>query len=255
MLLARDLHSKARYSASITIKSLSTASRLYTPEIMDDFTIGGDLMDRTLLEIEKINKLLGGNNVTINGIDKLLKKTPKQKMIHIADLGCGGGDMSRLIQSLGFRRKIVMKITGIDANPHIIDFCNRRFSTQNSLRYECLNILSEEFKQKHFDIITATLFVHHFTDEALISMLKSMKRQATTGIVINDLHRHWFAYHAIKLLTRLFSNSEMVRHDAPVSVRRAFTKRELMHILHAAGIKKFEIKWRWAFRWQIIIES
>lgn len=229
-------------------------SRIDAPEIMDDFSIGGDQIHRTLLEIERINQLLGGNNVTIDGLKQLLKKSPAKKITAIADLGCGGGDMSYRIQALGFKMGIVMKITGFDANPHIIDFCNRRYSKHENLHFQCLDILSEEFKKSRFDIITATLFMHHFTNESLIDVLKSMKTQASLGIVINDLHRHWFAYHAIKVLTKLFSNSEMVKHDAPLSVRRAFTKKELINILTESGIDKFQIKWRWAFRWQIIIE-
>ena len=231
-----------------------SAVRIDTPEIMDDFTIGGDQIHRTLLEIERINELLGGNNVTISGMKQLLKKHPLKKTFAIADLGCGGGAMSHLIQSMGLRKEIDMNITGFDANPHIIDFCKRRFSAQEGLHFQCLDILSEEFKKLHFDSITATIFMHHFTDEELTDILKSLKTQVAIGIVINDLHRHWFAYHSIKQLTKLFSNSDMVKHDAPVSVRRAFTKKELVNILIEAGIEKFQIKWRWAFRWQIIIE-
>jgi hypothetical protein len=44
----------------------------------------------------------------------------------------------------------------------------------------------------------------------------------------------------------------MVKHDAPLSVLRAFTKRELVEILEKAGLIDYRIKWRWAFRWQVI---
>jgi hypothetical protein len=75
------------------------------------------------------------------------------------------------------------------------------------------------------------------------------------GIVVNDLHRHWLAYHAIKILTRLFSKSAMVKYDAPLSVLRGFTRGELADILKKAGIVQYTLKWKWAFRWQIIIRS
>jgi hypothetical protein len=73
------------------------------------------------------------------------------------------------------------------------------------------------------------------------------------GFIINDIHRHWLAYYSIKLLTRIFSRSMMVRFDAPLSVLRAFRKKELEVILRNAGISNFKIKWMWAFRWQVIV--
>jgi hypothetical protein len=55
-------------------------------------------------------------------------------------------------------------------------------------------------------------------------------------VIINDLHRHFFAYYSIRTLTTLFSKSPMVRHDAPVSVRRAFRPAELLKIADRAGV-------------------
>ncbi|MDQ2657524.1 MAG: SAM-dependent methyltransferase, partial [Bacteroidota bacterium] len=69
------------------------------------------------------------------------------------------------------------------------------------------------------------------------------------------IHRHWLAYYSIKWLTRMFSKSAMVRHDAPLSVHRAFRKSELEEILRRAGLVDYKIKWRWAFRWQVIVRT
>jgi hypothetical protein len=79
-----------------------------------------------------------------------------------------------------------------------------------------------------------------------------LKHQVRIGIVINDIHRHWLAYYSIKLLTRLFSKSAMVKFDAPLSVLRAFSRQELSDILHQAGIRHFQLSWKWAFRWQAV---
>jgi hypothetical protein len=47
----------------------------------------------------------------------------------------------------------------------------------------------------------------------------------------------------------------MVKYDAPLSVLRAFSREELSNILRSAGIENFTIKWKWAFRWQVIVFS
>lgn len=219
---------------------------------MDDFTIGGTLIERTLLEIERINQLLGGNQVTISGIRKLISSASKQTLA-IADLGCGGGEISKLIVDLNKSLQQEINVIGIDANQNIIDFCRKRYNGTEKLSFEYADVLDDRFRNRQYDIITATLFIHHFSDSELVELLRSLSRQSTLGIVINDLHRHWFGYYAIKILTRLFSRSSMVKYDAPVSVIRAFRKSELISLLNEAGIHNYDLRWKWAFRWQLII--
>jgi hypothetical protein len=74
------------------------------------------------------------------------------------------------------------------------------------------------------------------------------------GFVINDIHRHWFAYHSIAWITKLFLKSYLVKHDAKLSVWRAFKKSEIVSLLEKAGIHHYRIRWRWAFRWEVVVK-
>ncbi|MTI41945.1 methyltransferase domain-containing protein [Fulvivirga lutimaris] len=222
-------------------------------ELMDDLESSGEVIEITLKELETINKWLGGNFVTIDGISQLIKN--KKGKITIADLGCGGGDMLKLIAKWGRKIKVDFDLIGIDANPSIIAFAKENCSNYPEITFECININDEAFRSRTFDIITSTLFTHHFTNEELKELLLSAHKQSKIGVVINDLHRHWFAYYSIKWLTSLFSKSEMVRNDAAVSVMRSFRKKELKTLLSKAGIRPYSIKWMWAFRWQLVIKS
>jgi 2-polyprenyl-3-methyl-5-hydroxy-6-metoxy-1,4-benzoquinol methylase len=223
-------------------------------EIMDDLGAQGDIIDVTLRELETINLLLGGNYVTINGLDRLLKSIKPGQKISLADLGCGSGDILKLIRKYFRKKGIEASLTGIDANPNIATYASNNTDPSFQITYEPVNIFSAEFKHRKFDVITGTLFFHHFTDDQLIAFFSQLKKQVKIGIIINDIHRHWFAYHSIKLLTRLFSRSTMVKNDAPVSVMRAFSKKEFENIVRKAGYSNFSIRWMWAFRWQVIIE-
>ena len=82
-----------------------------------------------------------------------------------------------------------------------------------------------------------------------------MKRNSLKGFFINDLQRHPFAYHSIKMLTKLFSRSYLVKNDGPVSVLRGFRRREWVQLLHEAGITNYSIRWRWAFRYLIVVKN
>lgn len=221
-------------------------------EVMDDLDVSGRDLHQALHELESINYLLGGNYVTLNGLSQLLEKQERGKL-HIADLGCGSGDMLKLMRRLVEKRKIEATLTGFDANPNVIKFAVANTPETCRIHYELLNIFSPEFRSRKFDIVTGTLFFHHFSTEQLTAFLQQLKGQVSKGLIINDIHRHWFSYYSITWLTKFFSRSSMVRHDAPMSVLRSFHKQELVQILRDAGIARYRIKWRWAFRWQVIV--
>jgi 2-polyprenyl-3-methyl-5-hydroxy-6-metoxy-1,4-benzoquinol methylase len=229
------------------------SARATGPEIMDDLHVSGPDLDQALIELDGINYLLGGNYVTLNAVTHVLGKGSGPVKYRIADLGCGSGDILRRIRSLMNKRNIDASLTGFDANPNVIKFAVAKTPATCRIQFEAVNIFSEEFRSRRFDVVTATLFFHHFTNNELIGFFNGLKEQVSLAMIINDIHRHWFAYHAIKWLTRIFSRSEMVKHDAAVSVARAFTKAELKNILRQAGLRKYRIKWCWAFRWQVIV--
>ena len=220
-------------------------------EIMDDLQCSGDVLGQTLRELEFINTWLGGNQITIDAIAQLSRMAPGRQLT-IADLGCGGGDMLRTIDAWGKKNNVDLKLIGLDANPNVIEFARKNIADRPHIHLETVNIFSNEFLHRKYDIVVGTLFFHHFTDQQLARFFKQLKSNVRLGYVINDIHRHWLAFYSIKILTSLFSRSAMVKYDAPLSVLRAFTKAELIKILEQASPAKFVIRWRWAFRWQVI---
>jgi len=230
------------------------SQRSETIEIMDDLSCSGSIVDQTLRELEFINTWLGGNSVTLNGLNKILSNC-FQHELKIADLGCGGGDMLMLIKARLAKKNRKATFTGIDANPNIVAYAKRNTRAHAEINFNAIDVLSSEFKQERFDIVFATLFFHHFTTNQLIELFKHLNSTTRCGIVINDLHRHPLAYYSIKFLTRTFSKSPMVVNDAPLSVHRGFTRVELKEILSAAQITSYSLKWKWAFRWQLVIQT
>lgn len=233
---------------------ISLRHRATETELMDDLNCHGEVVDRTLRELDTINRLLGGNHVTVDGISKLVDRNGATKL-SVADVGCGSGDMASRIARWSRQKGIDVSVLGIDANPNIIRFARENCTDTERVSFEVMDVLSNEYSDRKFDIVVATLFTHHFTDEQLVDLFQKMKRQTRLGFVINDIHRHVVAYHSIRILTRMFSRSPMVQNDGPLSVRRAFTRDELRRILDQAGIQHYSISWRWAFRWQVIVSN
>ena len=236
------------------MKVIDLTNRSLEIEIMDDLDCNGEVVDQTLHELEFINRWLGGNAVTLEGVRNLTKGRTKEK-INIIDLGCGGGDMLVLLADWGRKNSLNLHLTGIDANPNIIEFAKNNCRSHPEITFETLNIFSSEFQSRRYDIVMGTLFYQHFSHNELVRFFSELKDQVRIGVIINDIHRHWLAFHSIRLLTKFFSKSEMVKFDAPLSVLRAFSKKEMKDILIESGLKNYILKWRWAFRWLVIYHA
>ena len=232
---------------------VDTSHRSSEMEIMDDFTIEGALFRDTLDKLEIINRFLGGNSVTINGLKNLLKNQSKNKTITIVDLGCGNGDILRDVAKFGRKNNYSFNLIGIDANLAAIEYAKELSKEYSELSFKTIDILSEDFKKQSYDVVLCTLFLHHFKNEELISFLKTTTNKATIGVVVNDLHRHKLAYYLFKLIG-FFIKNKMIREDGLTSILRAFKKKDLENISKQIKVY-FSIQWKWAFRYLWILKK
>lgn len=216
---------------------------------MDNFALDHLELDPVLKELEVINKLLGGFSVFYDAFKQLNLESGDS----VCDWGCGGGDSLRVLDGYFRRRNLSMRLVGVDATAAAVEFARERNRAFENMEFRHADVLKHEFVQDEFDVVVSSLFTHHFDDEQWILLIRKMVHAAKKAVIINDLHRHWFAYHSIGILTGLFSQSPMVKHDSKVSVLRSFRRSELENLIRQAGFTRFKIKWMWAFRWQVII--
>lgn len=226
--------------------------RTLLPEKMDQPGVDPVEIRQALHELEVINKLLGGYHVILDALEKI--ETPGHDFT-IMDLGCGGGDMLRAISSWAEKKKFKVKLIGVDWNPVMIDYATSRSKNNSNIRFITMNVFDDELLNEKADITMNSLFCHHFDNRELIELIKRMYRLASKAVIINDLHRHWFAYYSIRLITKFFSKTFLVKYDGPLSVARSLTRREWKSILSSAGINNYRLRWMWAWRWQLIIQK
>ncbi|MFC5271239.1 methyltransferase domain-containing protein [Adhaeribacter terreus] len=223
-------------------------------ELMDDLQLSNEALRQNLDELETINTWLGGYNVVLKTLAFLQPKLEKlPRPITVADLGCGGGDTLRQMAQWFRKQNLEVSLNGVDANKFMLEYAAPKAQPFHEITFQQQDIFSEEFKRQRYDILVCSLFCHHFPDYLLVQLLEQIYAQANVAVIINDLHRHPLAYYSIKGLTQVFSKSYLVKNDAPLSVLRAFRRKELEVILAAAGIKNYRLKWQWAFRWQLVL--
>ena len=232
---------------------IQTKHRSTELEIMDDFSLSGQGFRRDLDVLSLINKWLGGNHVTRNGVLHLLKGQPKDKVIRIVDLGCGNGDMLRRISVWAEKYGYDLELIGLDANLDSIVYARELSREYENVRFMQINVFSKEFEELDYDIVLLTLFLHHFNDQQILEKLKQIKGKSKLGLIINDLHRHKLAYLLFNLLT-LFVGSKMIRNDGLVSILKGFKRKELEQYARQIDSRS-RIQWKWAFRYQWILEN
>jgi SAM-dependent methyltransferase len=232
---------------------MNLTTRATTPELMDDLTLATDELRQNLDELETINTWLGGYRPVLAALARLRKNFPAGRPLRLADLGSGGGDTLRHVARWARRQGVPLAAEGIDANDFMLAYAADKSEAYPEISYRQLDIFAPEFAARPYDVLTASLFCHHFTDAELVDLLRGWHRQAGLAVVINDLHRHPLAYYSIKYLTKLLGGSRLVQHDAPLSVARAFSRADWVRLLAAAGVSRYELRWCWAFRWQVTI--
>ncbi len=220
---------------------------------MDDLAADVAVTRQSLRELEVINRLLGGFALSLDALASL--KLDPNRPARIVDVGCGSGDMLRRMAAWARRRNQPVELIGVDWNPVMIGEAEAASVGYPEIRYLQADVWSPALTSLEADVIHSSLFCHHFDAPELPKLLRHFAASARTAIVVNDLHRHWFAYYSIILLTRLFSRSAQVKYDGPVSVLRAMTRADWTDALAAAELRRYVLRWRWAFRWQLIVPT
>ena len=209
-------------------------------------------LGETLGELAFLNKSLGGHAATLDAVARLIP--PGRREFDVLDVGSGGGDTARRIVQWARRRGLTARVHGIDLSPEAVDCARRANAGLPGLDFTVSDLFDLPVTRR-YDVVHAALVLHHLPDDAAVKALAKMYELCRLGLVINDLHRHPAAYHAIKGLTGLLSNNRLIRHDAPLSVLRAFRRRDLEDLARRAGLPSPEISWRWAFRWLMVVRK
>lgn len=234
---------------------IDTKQRTSQSEIMDNFYMKGELLRDALNKIAKINQLLGGNQLTLEGVKNILKQNPTDQKITIVDVGCGNGDMLRYLSDYGNSNSLEFELIGIDANQFTVDYAKELSIHYPNIKYRCEDIFDEIFAALQYDIVLCTLTLHHFKDDEIIKLLKVFNVNAKLGIVINDLQRSSVSYRLFQVLCFVFRLNDMSREDGLVSILRGFKRPELELFSRKLNFKNYCIEWKWAFRYQWIIKT
>jgi len=227
---------------------IDLSQRSDQPELMDDFREGLQSLSIVFDDINRVNTILGGNNITVNAVEKLIKENPQQQYT-IVDMGCGDGNMLREVGRLFRKRRIKVRLVGIDLNADALQLAEEASQDFPEIEYLHRDLLELQTTDLNCDIIINTLTMHHFVNKDLLQFVEKFNQLARIGVVINDLHRSRWAYYLFKLFSLIFIKTETAKIDGLISISKGFIKSDLIQYSKSLPHIEHHIQWKWAFRY------
>ncbi|HEX6178058.1 MAG TPA: methyltransferase domain-containing protein [Thermoanaerobaculia bacterium] len=186
--------------------------RVDTPELLDEHDAPRADVERSLRDLRRINRYLGGIRI----YRKMTR--PFAPFRSILDLGAGTAD---LLLNVDASLRVALDIK-IDHLLYLRDGTNVRAVVGDAMRLP--------FRDAAVDVITSAHFFHHFSAEENARIAAESLRVARKGVAFNDTRRHYIPLLFISLLAAMRLVGRITRYDGPASVRRAYTADEAASI-------------------------
>lgn len=205
-------------------------------ELLDDSGHDPAELAANFRDIQRVNALLGGTSTVLRHLPRLLDAIPPTRPVSVLDLATGSADIPIAISRWAKRRGRTITIVASDSSEAVLALARKQVAGEPDITVAHYDALAVPLPDKHVDIVLCSLSLHHFAPDDAVQVLREMDRLARTGFILNDLRRGRLGYAAAWITSRLTTRNRLTRHDAPLSVMRAYTPRELDALLHRAGI-------------------
>ncbi|MCF2939426.1 methyltransferase domain-containing protein [Paenibacillus alkaliterrae] len=225
--------------------------RAIAAELMDDFSSGGEELREALRELRILNLLFAAAAPTLYGVKRLWRAAGKPKRLSVMDVGAGSGDVNRRLLQWAAASGVDLTVTLVDATEEAC--AEARLLFHDEPRVQVMRGDLFVLPEGGADIVTGTQLLHHFAEEELPAVVASMLKGARLGVVVNDIHRHWIAWTAVWLATRIISSNRYIRNDGPLSVAKGFRAKDWERLKEAIGPAQMDCSWRPLFRYAVVI--
>lgn len=221
--------------------------RAHEPEWMDGDAVAPDVFAACIADLARVNTLTRARPATLAFIDRALAATPDGRTLTIVDVGYGAGDMLRAVERRLARRGRTARLIGFDINPRSEPVARKLAGPASAIDFRTGDAFAFD---EAVDLVISSLVTHHMDDAGIVAFLRWMESRATLGWFVNDLHRHWLAYHGFRALSAAMRWHPFVRHDGPLSVARSFRRDDWFSLLDQAGLAgTAQVRWVFPFRY------
>ncbi|SRR5258708_4114119 len=216
--------------------------RVVVEELLDSDAGTPDEVAGSLRDLRMFNRWFGGVRATSALLRQVAARTQLKELAWL-DVAGGTGDLATLTQQS-------LTNLGTTLRPVVLDRAPTHMG--NTHPAICGDALALPFRDNSFDVVGSSLFVHHLGPEEIARFAGEALRVARHAFLIHDLMRHPL-HLTLSYLGFPLYRSRITRHDAPASVRQAYTVAEIREILEKTYAGKIEIKTFYLFRMGVIV--
>lgn len=221
---------------------IDLSARATDPEALD-LGVEPDEARRSLADLRFVNRWLGNRGRFVGAVLPYLRSSPRPRLL---DVGCGSGDVPVVL-----RRVLRGRLAAAAAD---IKLLHLQAAPRDLLRVVA-DARALPFTAGTFDVVTASLFLHHFEEHELPDLLRSLYALARRALVVNDLRRARVPYLFGKVVFPVLFRSRVSVEDGLVSIRRSFREPELRAAFAAAGVQTVRIERNWPYRLLAVAEK
>ena len=208
-------------------------ARATDPELLDA-ELPATEVRKSLADLRFVNRWLSGRGGLLRAVVPHLPERGR-----LLDVGCASGDVAAYL-SAGLARPLLT--VGVDVK--LIHLREAR----PPVRPVVADVWRLPFRDATFDVVTASLFLHHFDEAELGRLLGELARVGRRAIVVSDLERALVPFVFARVVFPLVFRTGVSVHDGLVSIRRGFRETELRAAFVAAGLGGVSIRRRFPYR-------
>jgi ubiquinone/menaquinone biosynthesis C-methylase UbiE len=215
--------------------------RKVTPELLDTDAGSPPEIAAALADLRRVNRWLGGVRTMSKLVEEVARSSQKNQL-SLLDVGAGSGDVAAAVGERLAKR-------GIQIEPVLLDRSAEHLRAAEGMKCVVGDALSLPFAERSFDVVACSLFLHHLEPDEAVQFMNEALRVCRVAVLISDLRRNCL-HLALTHLGKLFYSSRLTRHDAPASVRRAYTPAEIRELAGRASPAPQKIEQRnyWLLR-------
>jgi ubiquinone/menaquinone biosynthesis C-methylase UbiE len=229
--------------------------RVVIPELLDTDSGTSEEIALSFLDLRGFNKNFGGVATMQHMIERVSRKT-RINSFTLLEVASGAGYVPETVRQLVLGSGIHLQITLLDrALSHLPAQSVKNEIAGNGhapASAVVADAMALPFQDASFDLIDCSLFAHHLSPDELAKFVNEALRVCRVAVLINDLIRHPLHLGLVYAASPLF-RSRITRHDAPASVRAAYTPHEMRGLLPLTNAASIEIQRHYLFRMGVIV--
>jgi len=211
-------------------------------ERMDAPDAEEDELRRALRDLRMVNGWLGGTRSVLAAVRRLFPTGTG--LLRIADVACGGGEVSLAAAAWLGRGGREVEVVGIDLHPLTLHIAREETARHPASPRFCRgDAVRLPLGDRSVDLALCTTALHHFPPDDAIRVLIELARISRSAVIVGDLRRSRRGWIGARLLAAtLWRRSVYTRHDGPISVRRAYTTAEMGAMAERAGLRGASVR-------------